>query len=331
MNEKIPHTIYHLSKKGSDRMFTAAQNKRLSDLVNFLFFYINVFVAFTLIYFFLDISKLGPLLDPFSLKQQMLLTEKLGYALHLSAAAMLFENYTDIIPIGWSKTVAFIEQSIGFLLPVFFMVKFVTPDNDNEVRSKKHFPLFKMIFKSLFVITGALFVSVSLEIFLVPNHIIDGGIVGISIIMSYLTGLKLELYLLILNLPFLYLGYLKIGKRFVLTTLFGITVLSIGTLLLYNVPVPTENPLLASLLGGACLGIGVGLVIRFGGSLDGTEIVGILLNRRTSLSVGKAIMFINLFVFSSAGFIFGWDRALLSLGAYYIASNMIDLTINGLN
>lgn len=310
-------------------MLTAIHYKKLSDLINFLFFYINVFVAFALVYFFLDISKLGPLLDPFSLKPQIPLADKLWNALHLSAAAMLFEGYSDVIPAGWSKTVAIMEQSIGFLLPAFFMVKFITPKN--ESRSKRQIPVFKLFLKSLFVIAGALFVSISLEIFLVPNHIIDGGIVGISIIMSYLTGLKLELYLLILNLPFLYLGYLKIGKRFVLTTLFGITVLSMGTLLLYNVPVPTENPLLASILGGACLGIGVGLVIRFGGSLDGTEIVGILLNRRTSLSIGKAIMFMNFFVFTSAGFIFGWDRALLSLGAYFIASNMIDLTIKGLN
>ena len=122
------------------------------------------------------------------------------------------------------------------------------------------------------VTLGALLVSFGLEIFLVPNNIIDGGIVGISIIMSYLTGIKLELFLLILNVPFLYLGYRQIGKKFVVTTLFGLSVLSLGTLFLLNVPVPTENPLLASIFGGAFLGVGVGMVIRSGGSLDGTEI-----------------------------------------------------------
>jgi hypothetical protein len=313
-------------RKGSDDMSTAVQNKKLYGLANLLFLYLNVFVAFSLVYFFLDMFRLGPLLDPFILKEkQILLSEKLGNALHLSAAALLFEGYGNIIPIGWSRVVAFIEQTIGFLLPAFIMVKFIP--SENEYRSRKRSSAFKLLVKAFFVIAGALFVSFSLEMFLVPNHIIDGGIVGISIIMSYLTGLKLELYLLLLNLPFLYLGYLKIGKRFVVTTLLGITVLSLGTLLLYNVPVPTENPLLASVFGGFCLGIGVGLVIRYGGSLDGTEILGILLTRRTSFSVGKVIMFINIFVFSSAGFIFGWDKALLSLAAYYIASNMIDFTI----
>jgi hypothetical protein len=313
-------------EKGSDEMITAVQNKKLYGLANFLFLYINVFLAFSLIYLFLDIFQLGPLLDPFVLKEnQKLLTEKLGNALHLSAAALLFEGYSDIIPIGWSRLVVYIEETIGFLLPAFIMVKFIP--SDHEYRSRKRSSFFRLLVKTFFVIAGALFVSCGLEMFLVPNHIIDGGIVGISIIMSYLTGLKLELYLLLLNLPFLYLGYKKIGKRFVITTLLGITVLSLGTLLLYNVPVPTENPLLASIFGGICLGIGVGLVIRYGGSLDGTEILGILLTRRTSFSVGKVIMFINIFVFSSAGFIFGWDKALLSLGAYYIASNMIDFTI----
>ncbi|MEH7445163.1 YitT family protein [Bacillus sp. JJ1122] len=302
------------------------QNKKLYDLANFLFLYLNVFVAFGVIYLFLDIFQLGPLIDPSSLKEQpKLFAEKLENAFHLSGIALFFEDTSKIVPSGWSRAVANIEQAVGFLLPAFIMIKFSPEENEYRSRSKISFR--KIIFKSVFVIVGALFVSLALEFFLIPNHIIDGGIVGVSIIMSYLTGLKLEFYLLFLNLPFLYLGYKKIGKRFVVTTLLGITVLSLGTLVLYNVPVPTGNPLLASLFGGIFLGVGVGIVIRYGGSLDGTEILGILLNRRTSFSVGKVIMFINIFVFSSAGFIFGWDKALLSLAAYYIASNMIDVTL----
>lgn len=303
-----------------------AQNKKLYDLANFLFLYLNVFVAFGVIYLFLDIFQLGPIIDPSALKEQpKLFAEKLENAFHLSGIALFFEDTSKIIPSGWSRAVANIEQAVGFLLPAFIMMKFSPEENEYRSRSKTSFRRF--IFKSGFVTVGALFVSLALEFFLIPNHIIDGGIVGVSIIMSYLTGLKLEFYLLLLNLPFLYLGYKKIGKRFVVTTLLGITVLSLGTLALYNVPVPTGNPLLASLFGGIFLGVGVGIVIRYGGSLDGTEILGILLNRRTSFSVGKVIMFINIFVFSSAGFIFGWDKALLSLASYYIASNMIDITL----
>ncbi|WP_259455742.1 YitT family protein [Bacillus sp. PK3_68] len=251
--------------------------------------------------------------------------EKLLNSLQLSATTLFYGVYGGIVPIGWSRLVAFFEGSVGFLLPALILIKYVPLEDGQLERSK--LPKAERMMHALFVALGAFFVSLGLKIFLVPNHIIDGGIVGISIIISYLTDLKLELLLLILNLPFLYLGYKKIGKKFVLTTLLGIGILSFGTFFLYNVPVPTENLLLASVLGGTFLGIGVGVVIRYGGSLDGTEILGILLNQRISFSIGKIIMFINFFIFCSAGFIFSWDRALYSLIAYYIASKMMDVII----
>jgi uncharacterized membrane-anchored protein YitT (DUF2179 family) len=105
--------------------------------------------------------------------------------------------------------------------------------------------------------------------------------------------------------------------------------MSIGTTLLHPVDPLTIDPLLASVFGGIILGIGVGLVIRFGGSLDGTEIIAILLNKRTPFSVGEVVMFFNLFILGSAGFVFTWDRAMYSLIAYYIAFKMIDITIEG--
>lgn len=187
----------------------------------------------------------------------------------------------------------------------------------------------KIIKRALAIIIGAALVSVGLEIFLVPNRIIDGGIVGISIIFSHLTGWALGLFLFILNLPFLFIGYKQIGKTFALSTLFGITLMSIGTTLLHPVPGLTEDPLLAAVFGGIILGIGVGLVIRYGGSLDGTEIVAILFNKKTPFSVGEVVLFINIFILGSAGFVFGWDRAMYSLIAYYIAFKMIDVTIEG--
>lgn len=181
----------------------------------------------------------------------------------------------------------------------------------------------------LFITLGAVLVSVGLEIFLVPNQIIDGGIVGISIISSYLSGLPLGLFLFLLNLPFLVLGYKQIGKTFAISTLYGVTVMSIGTFLLHPVPPLTVEPFLAAIFGGVILGIGVGMVIRFGGSLDGTEIVAILFNKRLPFSVGETVMFFNLFILGSAGFVYSWDRAMYSLIAYYIAFRMIDITIEG--
>ncbi|WP_238402832.1 YitT family protein [Paenibacillus mesophilus] len=185
--------------------------------------------------------------------------------------------------------------------------------------------------RAVFIFLGAALVSVGLEIFLVPNNIIDGGVVGISIICQHLTGLPLGLFLTLINLPFLFLGYKQIGKTFALSTLYGVIVMSIGTALLHPVEPITIDPLLAAVFGGIILGIGVGIVIRVGGSLDGTEIVAILLNKKSPFSVGEFVMFFNVFILGSAGFVFGWDRAMYSLIAYYIAFKMIDLTVEGLD
>lgn len=183
--------------------------------------------------------------------------------------------------------------------------------------------------KVIFIFIGASLVAVGLEIFLVPNKIIDGGIVGISIIISYLSGIPLGIFLLLLNLPFLFLGYKQIGKTFAFSTLYAVVIMATGTYLLHPVPPITIDPLLAAVFGGIILGIGVGIVIRFGGSLDGTEIVAILLNKKTPFSVGEIVMFFNIFILASAGFVFGWDRAMYSLIAYFIAFKMIDIAIEG--
>ncbi|WP_223836951.1 YitT family protein [Paenibacillus oceani] len=183
--------------------------------------------------------------------------------------------------------------------------------------------------RAILIFLGAASVSVGLEIFLVPNNIIDGGVVGISIISKYLTGLPLGLFLTLLNLPFLFIGYKSIGKTFALSTLYGVLVMSAGTTLLHPVEPLTMDPLLAAVFGGIIVGIGVGLVIRAGGSLDGTEIVAILLYKRSPFSVGQIVMFFNFFILGSAGFVFGWDRAMYSLIAYYIAFKMIDIVMAG--
>lgn len=179
------------------------------------------------------------------------------------------------------------------------------------------------------VILGALLDAVGLEMFLIPNKVIDGGIVGISIMLAYLTSLNLGILLFALNLPFFYLGYKQIGKTFALSTLLGVVTLSIGINLLQTVPGLTDDPLLAAVFGGIIVGIGVGLVIRFGGSLDGTEILAILLNKRLPFSVGQIVLFFNLFILGSAGFVLSWDRAMYSLIAYFVAFKMIDITIEG--
>jgi uncharacterized membrane-anchored protein YitT (DUF2179 family) len=199
------------------------------------------------------------------------------------------------------------------------------------ISARKHLstPLPIILKRVIFIIIGAVLMAVALEMFLVPNSIIDGGITGISIILSHLTGLQLGIFLFVLNLPFLFIGYKQIGKTFALSTLLGIAVMSLTTVWFHHVDSFTNNPLLAAVFGGILLGIGVGLVIRFGGSLDGTEIVAILINKKIPFSVGQIVMFFNLFILSSAGLVFDWDRAMYSLIAYFIAYKMMDTTIEG--
>lgn len=187
----------------------------------------------------------------------------------------------------------------------------------------------KLLERVFFLLLGAILVAVGLEIFLVPNHIIDGGITGISIILAHITGIRLGVFLFLLNVPFLIVGYRQIGKTFALSTLFSIIVLSVTATLLVPVPGLTNDLLLAAVFGGIIVGIGVGLVIRNGGSSDGTEVVAVLINRKSPWSVGEIIMFVNVFILGSAGFVFGWNFAMYSLIAYFVAFKTIDVTLNG--
>lgn len=183
----------------------------------------------------------------------------------------------------------------------------------------------------IMIITGAIFMAMGIELFLVPNQLLDGGIVGISIILSHLTGVQLGLFIFLLNIPFFFIGYKQIGKTFALSTVLGITVLSVTTYLLHPVPRFTDDLLLATVFGGIVLGIGVGLVIRYGGSLDGTEILAILFSTKTAFSVGEIIMFFNIIIFTVAGFVFTWEQAMYSVLAYFIAYKTIDIVIQGLD
>ena len=204
-------------------------------------------------------------------------------------------------------------------------------NNNNVSLLRRRKTAMDWIKKYLVLIIGSLIYSAGLEIFLVPNNIIDGGIVGISIMASYLTGIPFGVYMLVLNLPFLYLGYKQIGKTFAISTIISIIALSIFSEFLEPVPQITQDYFLAAIFGGIIAGAGVGLVIRQGGSLDGTEITAIILDRKTSFSVGEVVMFFNLFILGAAGFVFGWDKAMYSLVAYFIISKMIDVVLKGLD
>ncbi|WP_108672502.1 YitT family protein [Peribacillus acanthi] len=188
----------------------------------------------------------------------------------------------------------------------------------------------KVIQRTILITIGALFMATGLEIFLIPNQVIDGGVTGVSIMLSHITGAKLGIFLFLLNLPFVYLGYKQFGKTFAISTVYGIIMLSIFATYFHPIDPFTEDVLLATLFGGIFLGVGVGLVIRNGGALDGTEILSIVISKRVPFSVGEIVMFINLFILGSAGFVYSWDRAMYSILAYVVAAKAIDIVITGM-
>lgn len=211
------------------------------------------------------------------------------------------------------------------------MLHMITKNWGGITRLNREKRKYKMASTIILMIFGSILASIGLEIFLIPNNIIDGGITGISIMASHFTKLPLGVFIFILNTPFLFIGYKQIGKTFTILTLFSVICLSIGVSILQPIPEITHDILLATIFGGIILGAGIGLIIRNGGSLDGTEIVAIILDKKTGFSIGEIVMFLNLFILGGSGLVFGWDRAMYSLVAYFIAYKTIDITVEGLN
>ncbi len=189
---------------------------------------------------------------------------------------------------------------------------------------------FEQVKRVMLVLLGSGIAAVGLQFFLLPNHLIDGGVTGVSIIAAYLSALPLGLFLILFNIPFIMLGYKKFGKEFALYSIVGITTLALLTF----VHVPhgfTDVPMLAAVFGGVIVGLGVGMVIRYGGIIDGADTVAVLIDRVTVFSVGEAIMTINSVIIMLAGFVFGWEQAMYSLIAYFVAHKAIDVVVEGLN
>ncbi|KAF1683953.1 MULTISPECIES: YitT family protein [Veillonella] len=187
-----------------------------------------------------------------------------------------------------------------------------------------------ILIRYIWIVIGAAIYTFGLDVLLVPKSIIDGGVVGLALMAAELTGISFSIYLVLINLPFLYVGYKLIGRSFTVATLFGVVCISIMSLYMHTITPPDIDPFLASIFGGVILGIGVGLIIRNGGSLDGVEIVAIIMDKKSSFSVGEIVMICNLFILGAAGFVYSWNSAMYSLIAYFVAYKMMDMTITGL-
>ena len=177
---------------------------------------------------------------------------------------------------------------------------------------------------------GTIISAFALECCLIPNIILDGGVTGISIIIYKLFNLPVSLLVLILNIPFVYIGYKNLGKNFLYRTIFSMICFSLFLSVFEDFAPLVDDKLLATVFGGALYGVGVGIAIKFGGCVDGTESVAIVISKKTSFSVGQIVLIFNLVIFTIAGFIFGINRALYSLLTYFITSKVVDLVSTGL-
>lgn len=188
----------------------------------------------------------------------------------------------------------------------------------------------------MFIALGSFLAGLGIQVFLVPNNLIDGGTVGIAMILGKLTDQSyIPLYLILINLPFVFLAYRSIGRTFVLHMGFAILAFA-GSMTLIQTYFPhwqfVGEILEVVVIGGCILGVGAGLIIRYGASTDGTEILGIIINRKTGFTVGQVVLVCNVFVFGTAGLVFqDWHPPLLSLITYMVVIKVMDSVIVGLD
>lgn len=183
--------------------------------------------------------------------------------------------------------------------------------------------------ESLFLALGILSAGFGLRGFLMPNELIDGGVMGISLLTNKETGIALPLLIVLFNVPFILLGWKQISGIFGLKSVIAISVLAI-VVAVFPYPTVTNDKLLVAVFGGLFIGAGIGLCIRGGGVIDGTEVLAIFLNRKSSLSVGDFILLFNIAIFSVAAYLLSVETALYSILTYMSASKMVDFILEGI-
>lgn len=181
----------------------------------------------------------------------------------------------------------------------------------------------------LLITCGVVSACFGLKSFLIPSGFIDGGVTGISLLISTLTGWKLSYLIVLINVPFIILGYRQIGKAFAFKTALAITALAIFLVVLPFKPV-THVPLLIAFFGGFFLGGGIGLAMRGGCVIDGTEVLALYISRNSMLTVGNIILVLNIFIFSFAAIFLGMETAMYAILTYLSATKTIDFVVNGL-
>ncbi|MFN5762053.1 MAG: YitT family protein [Sphingobacteriales bacterium] len=189
--------------------------------------------------------------------------------------------------------------------------------------------IFHEIRDILIILLAAVSAGFGLKGFLLPNEFVDGGATGISLLINTTTDISLSYLLILVNIPFVILGYKQIGKSFVIKTAFAIGMLAL-VVAFFPYPVITSDKLLISVFGGFFLGMGIGLAVRGGGVLDGTEILAIFVSRRSSMTIGDVILMLNVLIFSIAAYLLGIETALYAMLTYLSASKTVDFILEGI-
>lgn len=216
------------------------------------------------------------------------------------------------------------------------LINVTSKNNIKTMQTKKHIKLlfrktnFLIVSKEvLYIALGIVSACFGLKSFLLPNHFLDGGAMGISLILQVKTGLPLALLIVGVNIPFVLLGLKQISKMFAFKTI--IAIMGLALLLSFEIfPIITPDKLLISIFGGFFLGAGIGLAMRGGAVLDGAEVLALYISRKTSLTVGDIIMGFNIFIFSFAAFVFGIETAMYAILTYLSAAKTVDFIIHGI-
>ncbi len=182
---------------------------------------------------------------------------------------------------------------------------------------------------TFFIVLGIFTAAFGLESFLLPNSFIDGGATGISLLLTSISSLPLYALIILVNIPFMVLAYKVIGKMFAIKTTIAILGLSL-VLAFVHFPEITEDKLLVAVFGGFFLGAGIGLSVRGGSVLDGTEVLAIFLSRKLGTTIGDIIILINILVFLAAAYLLSIETALYSMLTYLAASKTLDFVIDGI-
>ena len=182
---------------------------------------------------------------------------------------------------------------------------------------------------SFMIVLGVLSASFGLKCFLLPNSFLDGGVTGISLIATELTGISLSILIVVINIPFMILAFSTISRQFAIRSIIAIVLLAISIHLLPFTSI-TDDKLLIAIFGGFFLGLGIGLAIRGGSVIDGTEVLAVFISRRTSLTIGDIILIFNIIIFSFAAYVFSVEIALYAILTYLAAAKTVDFVVSGI-